>query len=107
MQQMEAFDVELTPAVAGALDAASDDVRRRFFLVADHLARRPLELVNKGQATVTAAEIAERLRAEGDTTINQKDLATAVGNTLVRSSDWERVRTGEYRRITPVRVVAN
>lgn len=35
------YDVELTPAVVFAVQTASEDIRRRFFMVADHLATHP------------------------------------------------------------------
>jgi hypothetical protein len=36
------YEVFLTPAVVNALRAAGEDLQRRFFLVADHLATYPL-----------------------------------------------------------------
>jgi len=54
------------------------------------------ELIQDGATYVSSQAIADRLRAEGDKDISLKDLATAVGNTLARLDDWQRLRPGEY-----------
>lgn len=52
----------------------------------------------EGGRVVRASEITERLRAEGEN-LPDKALATAIGNILHRTGQWERVGKGAYRRI--------
>lgn len=52
-------------------------------------------LNEEGASTVRTEKIATRLLAEGDTG-SISDLATAVGNILTRSGNWQRIGPGEY-----------
>ncbi len=57
------------------------------------------EMVNRGAKTVSAREIAHRLRIDGEE-LAEKDLATAAGNILARASGWRRVRPGVYEPVS-------
>jgi hypothetical protein len=52
-------------------------------------------MAGDGSKTVRTVDIANRLRAEGET-LPMKTLATAVGNILTRSGIWKRMTPGEY-----------
>jgi hypothetical protein len=61
---------------------------QRVFLIAS-------EMVNRGAKTVTAKDVARRLRLDGEE-LSEKDLATAAGNILSRAEGWKRVKPGVY-----------